>query len=142
MATFQNLGSALSNRLQNFCFALIGATAFAFVLAGTAAAEEVDTSADLDPPSVVIDAEYTPTQIAAYVVYVRGDHELLAVDSTTGAIRAVMPAPARPIQPAPSSLSSLTAGSVTVQTFDIVLLVAAFMGMAGLIFLRRPPADA
>jgi hypothetical protein len=120
--------------LRSLAFAVAGVLA----LVGTAQADptQVDVA---PPPSVVIDAEYVPSQPVSHVRYVAHEHQLLAMDATSGAIRAVMPAPQRPAQ---STFSALAAGSVTVPVFGLALLATAFLAMVGFIFLRRTPAGA
>jgi hypothetical protein len=120
--------------LRSLAFAVAGLLA----LASTAQADSphVDVAA---PPSIVIDAEFVPSQPVSHVRYVAHEQQLLAMDATSGAIRAVIPAPQRP---APSSFSALAAGSVTVPVFGLALLATVFVAMVGVIFLRRTPANA
>jgi hypothetical protein len=105
---------------------------------GAARAENPAEPADRDVPAVVIDAEYVPTQAVGYVVYVPHDQEMLAMDATSGAIRAVLPAPPR--GPAQSTrLAALTSGSVSIPAFGILLLATLFLAMVAIVFMRRGP---
>lgn len=115
----------------------------AFAAAGTAQAAAIEsTAADMDLPAIVIDAEYVPMKAVGYVVYMPHGQEMLAMDATSGAIRAVFPAPPRPTPTQSSGFAALTAGSVSVPAFGIVLLAALFIAMIGIIFLRRTPVSA
>ncbi len=124
-------------------FLLILATVFTIAAAPECVAQTVAsaTPTDVDPPTVVIDAEYVPAQAVGYVVYVPNEHEMLAVDAASGSIRAVVPVPPRPIHAA-SGLAALTAGSVSIPTYGIILLATLFLGMVGVVFLRRIPINA
>jgi hypothetical protein len=108
----------------------------ALALASAAQAEPTTVEA-APPPTVIIDAEYVPNQPVSHVRYVPHEHQLLAMDATSGAIRAIVPAPQRANQ---STFSALTAGSVTVPIFGLALLATVFVAMVGVIFLRRTPA--
>lgn len=77
-----------------------------------------------------------------YVVYMPQGQELLAMDATSGAIRAVLPAPARSTHTQSTGFAALTAGSVSVPAFGIILLAGLFIAMIGIIFLRRTPVSA
>lgn len=98
-------------------------------------------SMDVDPPAIVIDAEYVPAHAVGSVVYVPHEHQMLAIDAASGSIRAVVPAPPRPIHPS-GGLAALVSTNVSIPAFGIVLLVVLFLGMIGIIFLRRTPISA
>lgn len=116
--------------------------AFAAIPAAAGQVDAVQNAADLDPPVVVIDAEYVPARAVGHVVYVPHEHEMLAMDVTSGAIRAVLPGPSRSSQAQSSGFAALTAGSVSVPAFGIVLLAGLFIAMIGIVFLRRTPVSA
>lgn len=95
------------------------------------------------PPAVVIDTQVTIGPPVGYVLYLPNDQELLAMDVTSGSIRAVLPAQPQPNHGATTTLSALTAGSVPVPAIGMVVFAALFAALVGMVFLRRtPPAGA
>jgi hypothetical protein len=127
--------------LQTFILILAAVLAVAAAPACVAQTVVSTAPADFDPPTVVIDAEYVPAQAVGYVVYVPNEQDMLAVDAASGSIRAVVPAPPRPMHTS-TGLAALTAGSVSIPTYGIILLATLFLGMVGIVFFRRVPINA
>jgi hypothetical protein len=142
MTSFRIVPTRFAAKLRTLVLNVSALLAFAAIPAGAGQADVVQNAADMDPPSIVIDAEYVPARAVGHVVYVPNEHEMLAMDVTSGAIRAVLPAPYRSTHPQSTGFAALTAGSVSVPAFGIVLLAGLFIAMIGIIFLRRTPISA
>lgn len=142
MTSFRIVPSRFAANLRTLVLNVCALLAFAAITAGAAQSDPVQNAADRDPPSIVIDAEYVPMRAVGYVVYMPQGQELLAMDATSGAIRAVLPAPARSTHTQSTGFAALTAGSVSVPAFGIILLAGLFIAMIGIIFLRRTPVSA
>jgi hypothetical protein len=142
MTSFRIVPARFAAGLRTLVLTGSALLAFTAIPAGAGQADAVQNAADTDPPAIVIDAEYIPTRPVGHVVYVPHEHEILAMDVTSGAIRAVLPAPTRSTHTQSNGFAALTAGSVSVPAFGIVLLAGMFIAMIGIVFLRRTPVSA
>jgi hypothetical protein len=142
MSSFRIVPARFAANLRTFVLTVSALLAFAAAPARAGQADAIQNPADMDPPTIVIDAEYVPARAVGHVVYVPHEHEMLAMDVTSGAIRAVFPAPPRSNQAQSTGFAALTAGSVSVPAFGIVLLAGLFIAMIGIVFLRRTPVSA
>ena len=142
MTSFRIVPARFTASLRTLVLNVSALLAFTAIPAGAGQADAVQNAADMDPPAIVIDAEYIPTRAVGHVVYVPHEHEILAMDVTSGAIRAVLPAPIRSTHTQANGFAALTAGSVSVPALGIVLLAGMFIAMIGIVFLRRTPVSA
>jgi hypothetical protein len=142
MTSFRIVPARIAASLRTLVLTVSALLAFAAAPARAGQADTVQNAADMDLPAIVIDAEYVPARAVGHVVYVPHEHEMLAMDATSGAIRAVFPGPARATHTQSTGFAALTAGSVSVPAFGIVLLAGLFIAMIGIIFLRRTPVSA